>query len=146
LYANLPKGFEADAGFRYLNFDNDTWIYTGAIGKYYKSYWFNLRAYVTPDDDRISQSYSLTTRYYTGGSNDYISISIGSGISPDDRSQTAQLNSNYKLQTKKASAAYHFSIKKMNLFYIGVNYANIEYQPKTKDNQVTASIGYQRRF
>ena len=146
LYANLPKSFEADAGFRYLNFDNDTWIFTGAVGKYYRSFWFNLRAYITPDDDRISQSYSLTTRYYTGGSTDYISFSIGTGISPDDRSQAAQLNSNYKLQTKKIAAAYHFSLKKMNLFYLGASYVNTEYLPKTKDNQLTASIGYQRRF
>ncbi|MBO9660146.1 MAG: YaiO family outer membrane beta-barrel protein, partial [Chitinophagaceae bacterium] len=29
LYASLPRAFEADAGFRYLNFDSDTWIYTG---------------------------------------------------------------------------------------------------------------------
>ena len=146
LYANLPEGFEADAGFRYLNFDNDTWIYTGSVGKYYKSFWFNLRAYITPDNNRISQSYSLSGRYYTGGANDYISASIGSGISPDDRSQAIQLNSNYKLQARRASAGYHFSHKKLNIFSFSCSYANIEYLPKTKDNQLTASIGYQRRF
>jgi YaiO family outer membrane protein len=146
LYANLPKGIEADAGFRYLNFDNDTWIYTGSIGKYYKSYWFNFRTYLTPDNKRISQSYTLSARWYRSGADDYISVSIGTGISPDDRSQAILLNSNYKLQTQKASLGYHFSYKKLNIFYIGGSWANVEYLPKTKDNQLTASIGYQRRF
>ncbi|MGC4039150.1 MAG: YaiO family outer membrane beta-barrel protein [Chitinophagaceae bacterium] len=146
LYANLPKGFEADAGFRYLNFNNDTWIYTGSVGKYYKNFWFNIRAYVTPDDDRISQSYSFSTRYYFSGADDYLSFSIGSGLSPDDKSQSLQLNSNYKLQTQKVSVGYRRSYKKLNIFYIGAAYANVEYQPKTRDNQVNISIGYQRRF
>jgi YaiO family outer membrane protein len=146
LYANLPKGFEADAGFRYLNFDNDTWIYTGSVGKYYKNFWFNFRTYITPDNSRISQSYSLSARWYRGGADDYFSASIGTGISPDDRSQAIQLNSTYKLQTQKASIGYRFSYKRLNIFYFGGNYASVEYLPKTKDNQLTASIGYQRRF
>jgi len=146
LYANLPKGFEADAGFRYLNFGNDTWIYTGSIGKYYKDFWFNLRAYITPDHDRISHSYSFTTRYYLGGADDFVHLSIGTGISPDDRSQAIQLNNNYKLLTHKISGGYRFTHKKLNIFLINAGYARVEYLPKTKDNQLTAGIGYQRRF
>lgn len=146
LYASLPKSFEADAGFRYLNFDNDTWIYTGSVGKYYKSWWFNLRAYITPDDHRISQSYSLTARYYLGGADDYLTASVGTGISPDDRSQANLLNSNYKLTTRRISAAYRFSHKKLNIFSVGIGYANVEYLPKTRDNQLNANVLYQRRF
>lgn len=146
LYASLPESFEADAGFRYLNFDNDTWIYTGSIGKYYKSWWFNLRAYITPDDHRISQSYSLSARYYLGGADDYLSVSAGTGISPDDRSQANLLNSNYKLTTRRAGAAWRFSYNKLNIFSISAGYANVEYLPKTRDNQLSASLLYQRRF
>jgi YaiO family outer membrane protein len=146
LYASLPRSFEADAGFRYLNFDNDTWIYTGSIGKYYKNWWFNLRAYITPDDHRISQSYSLTARYYLGGADDYLAASAGTGISPDDRSQANLLNSNYKLTTRRVNASYRFSYKKLNIFSIGVGYANVEYLPKTRDNQLNANVLYQRRF
>ncbi len=146
LYASLPKAFEADAGFRYLNFDSDTWIYTGSIGKYYKSWWFNLRAYITPSNHRISQSYSLTTRYYLGGADHFIAATIASGISPDDRTQANLLNSSYKLTTRRASAGYRFSHKKLNIFTFDIGYANVEYLPKTRDNQITGSIGYQRRF
>ena len=146
LYANLPKGFEADAGFRYLNFDNDTWIYTGSIGKYYKSFWFNLRAYITPSNDRISHSYAFTTRYYLGGADDFAHITIGSGISPDDRAQSIQLNSNYKLKTHRISGGYRFTVDKLNVFLINAGYSNVEYLPKTKDDQITVGVGYQRRF
>lgn len=146
LYANLPKGFEADAGFRYLNFDNDTWIYTGSIGKYYKDFWFNLQAYITPDDERISHSYAFTTRYYLGGADDFLHLSIGTGVSPDDRAQSIQLNSNYKLKTHRISGGYRFSHKKLNVFLINAGYANVEYLPKTKDDQITVGVGYQRRF
>lgn len=146
LYVNLPRSFEADAGFRYLHFSNDTWIYTGSLGKYYKNWWFNLRAYITPASSRISQSYSATARYYFDGADDYLSVSVGSGVSPDDRSQAVLLNSNYKLVTRRASAAYYFSYRKRNLFSLGLGWANVEYLPKTRDNQVNASLGYHRRF
>jgi YaiO family outer membrane protein len=146
LYANLPKSFEADAGFRYLNFDNDTWIYTIGLGKYYKNFWFNGRTYLTPSYSRISQSYTITTRYYLKGADDYLSFFIGQGISPDDRSLAVQLNSNYKLQSKKAGAAYRFSAGKFNIFTFSSTFENVEYLPKTKGNQVNISVGYQRRF
>lgn len=146
LYINLPHSFEADAGFRYLRFSDNTWIYTGSVGKYYKNWWFNLRAYVTPNSSRISQSYTATARYYVGGADDYLSINAGTGLSPDERNQAILLNSNYKLVTRKAGAAYHFSYKKMNLFALALQYANVEYLPKTRDHQLNAGISYQRRF
>ena len=70
LYANLPESFEGEAGFRYLYFSGPTWIYTASVGKYYKSFRFNLRTYLTPSNSSISQSYSFNTRYYTGGTDD----------------------------------------------------------------------------
>src|SRR5262249_37556743 len=133
-------------GFRYLNFENNTWIYTGSIGKYYKNFWFNFRTYLTPDNERISQSYIFTTRLYGAVADNYASISLGTGISPDDRSLVSQLNSSYKLRTLKTSVSYHASYKRMNIFSIGLSYANVEYLPKTTDDQIVASISYQRRF
>ncbi|MEP7109075.1 MAG: YaiO family outer membrane beta-barrel protein [Ferruginibacter sp.] len=146
LYANLPGSFEADAGFRYLNFDNDTWIYTLALGKYYKNFWFNGRTYLTPSNSRISQSYSLTTRYYGKGADNYFSLSIGQGISPDDRSLAIQLNNAYKLRTKRIAAAYRFSVRRFNIISFSSSFENVEYLPKTKGNQLNISVGFQRRF
>ncbi len=86
LYYNLPKAFEAELGARFLYFSSSTFIYTGSIGKYYKDFWFSLRTYVTPGSSGISQSYYLQARYYMGNADNYITLRLGTGISPDERS------------------------------------------------------------
>ncbi|MDB5025158.1 MAG: hypothetical protein JWP78_2913 [Mucilaginibacter sp.] len=148
LYANLPSSFEAEAGLRYLYFSGDTWIYTASVGKYYKSFWFNLRTYLTPSNSSISQSYSLHVRYYTAGADDYLSLGIGTGISPDDPRNIILLNSgnNYKLRSNNISMAYWHSIKRFNIIFITASLDNQEYKYQTHGNQLDIGIGYQRRF
>jgi len=85
LYYNLPKAFEAELGVRYLYFSNGTLIYTGSVGKYYKDFWFSLRTYVTPGGSNVSQSYYLQARYYMGNADNYLTLRLGTGLSPDER-------------------------------------------------------------
>ncbi len=146
LYANLPLSFEAEGGFRYLYFSSNTWIYTFSAGKYYKNYWFNFRTYLTPGNSNLSQSYTFTTRYYYGGSDDYIALGLGTGISPDDRSNNVQLNDNYNLISDKVFAVYNHAIKRLHVIFATVTLINQEYLPKTRGNQVDFGIGYQKRF
>jgi len=107
LYSSLPKSFEADIGFRYLYFSSPaTLIYTAAIGKYYKNFWFSLRTYLVPGTyGSISESYLLTTRYYLGSADDYFSLVIGTGVSPDDRSME-DLLSNPSLKSNEAKLGF----------------------------------------
>jgi YaiO family outer membrane protein len=148
LYANLPASFEAEAGFRYLHFSGDTWIYTASIGKYYKSFWFNFRTYLTPSNSSVSQSYSVKARYYTGGADDYISLGVGTGISPDDPRNIVLLNNgqNYKLHSNNISAAYYRSFKRRNIIFFTASVDHQEYRHLTWGNQFDFGIGYQRRF
>ncbi|QCR22105.1 YaiO family outer membrane beta-barrel protein [Pontibacter sp. SGAir0037] len=146
LFANLPRAFEAEAGFRYLHFENDTWTYTASVGKYYHKFWFNARTYLTPRQNQLSHSYAFTTRYYLKGADDFLSFSIGQGITPDDRSQAVQLNTVYNLQTFRVGAAYHFTIHRLNVVTLSGRYENVEFLPETNGNQVYLAIGYQRRF
>jgi YaiO family outer membrane protein len=146
LYANLPKSFEAEAGFRYLYFSSNTWIYTASVGKYYKNFWFNLRSYLTPGSSSTSQSYSLTTRYYYGGADDYFTLGAGTGISPDDRNNNIQLNESYPLRSNKLSAGYNHAVKKLNVFFITATWLDQEYLPETHGSQLDIGIGYQKRF
>lgn len=145
LYANLPKSFEADAGFRYLYFSGATWIYTASVGKYYKDWWFNLRTYLVPQNPGLSNSYTLTTRYYFGGPDDYIAASAGTGISPDNKAVSTQL-SNKKLMAQNVSLEYRRSFRKLNIFYISASYIHEEIKAGTYGNQLDTGIGYQRRF
>jgi len=146
LYANLPKSFGAEAGFRYLYFSSATWIYTGSVGKYFKNYWFNFRTYLTPGKNNISQSYSFTTRYYFGGADDYLSLGLGTGISPDDRSNNIQLGNAYKLKSNGISAGFSKTIKQLNTISITSSWTHQEYLQNTFGNQFNFGVSYQQRF
>ncbi|HYM92573.1 MAG TPA: YaiO family outer membrane beta-barrel protein [Chitinophagaceae bacterium] len=146
LYANLPKSYEAEAGFRFLYFGGPTWIYTGSVGKYFKNYWFNFRTYLTPANSNISRSYSFTTRYYFGGADDYLSLSLGTGISPDNVSNNVQLNNTYKLKSNGVSGGYNKTIKKLNIISVTAAWTHQEYLPNTFGNQLDFGIVYQRKF
>jgi YaiO family outer membrane protein len=146
LYANLPKSFEAEAGFRYLYFSDATWIYTGSVGKYFKNYWFNFRTYLTPGNSNISQSYFFTTRYYFGGAEDYLSFDLRTGISPDDRSNNIQLGNVYKLKSKGISAGYNKAFKSLHIISISGSWIYQEYLQNTFGNQFNIGVSYQQRF
>ena len=146
LYANLPKSFEADAGFRYLRFSDNTWIYTFALGKYISNYWLNFRSYLTPSTASISQSYALTLRYYFGGTDDYFKISAGTGLSPDETSNNVLLNNTYKLKSNNVSLGYSHSFNSLNVISINTSWQNQEYRIKTFGNQINGGLSYKRRF
>ncbi|WP_417443186.1 YaiO family outer membrane beta-barrel protein [Joostella sp.] len=146
LFANLPAAFEIDAGFRVLFFSDETWIYTGSIGKYYKNYWFNFRTYLTPSDSGVSNSYALTVRYYTGGADDFFSVKVGTGFSPDDATNNILLNSNTQLNSTNVSLEYRKLIKKTHVIFARGTYENIEYATDSRGNQYTIGIGYIKRF
>ncbi len=146
LTANLPHAFEAEVGYRYLYFTSSTNIFTAYIGKYYKDFLFGARTYLTPDVNTISQSYSIFGRYYYGDADNYIALTLGTGISPDDQSLNYQLSSEYKLKTYKAGLNIWHSIKKLNLLTFDLSIINQEYLPHTAGNQMQAGLGYARRF
>lgn len=145
LYANLPKSFEAEAGIRYLYFTSPTNIFIAYLGKYYKNYLFGVRTYLTPDNKTVSQSYNVLGRYYFGGADDFIGLTLGTGISPDDRLLNQQLDSKYKLKTYKAALDFRHAIKR-NIITLDFSVINQEYRPGTKGNQIQAGLGYIRRF
>lgn len=146
LYISLPKSYDAEIGFRYLYFSNPTWIYTIAAGKYYKNWYLLARTYLTPGNKNISQSYNLTARYYFGGANDFVALTIGNGISPDESRSDILLNSTYKLVSKKISANYRHAIRSKYILSLSAGWVNQEYRPKTKGNQLDAGVGLQLRF
>ncbi|WP_312285632.1 YaiO family outer membrane beta-barrel protein [Chryseobacterium gleum] len=145
LNANLPHSFEAELGYRQLYFSNSIWMYTAAVGKYYKNFWFNLRTYITPDSKNISHSYTATVRYYTKSAQDYLAFQIGTGISPEENRNNLLENETFKLKTFKIGAEYNFSYR-TNLFSVGTMYYNQEFRPGEKGNQFDITLGYTRKF
>jgi YaiO family outer membrane protein len=146
LYANLPKSYEAEVGFRYLYFSDATWIYTAALGKYYGSWLFTGRTYLTPGNSSISHSYNATARYYYKGADDFFGFNIGTGISPDDRLSSILLNNVVKLISHRASAELRRAFNKKYIVGLNLGWINREYLPKTKGNQIEAGLSYQIRM
>lgn len=155
LYANLPKSFEADVGFRFLRFSKSTWIYTASIGKYYSNYWFNLRTYLTPSNNSLSKSISFKVRYYLAGADDYLSFGIGSGLSPDNPENYYLYNEDdtiigstnpQDLESSNISLGYRKSIKHSNIFSLKIGVENQEYKLGSKGYQFSVGAGFTKRF
>ena len=149
LYANLPKSFEGELGVRYLKFSGDpTWIYTAYLGKYYKSWLFSGRTYLTPSSfsNSVSASYSIAARYYYGGVDDWFGGTLGYGISPDDRFNSIQINSKVRLVSYKAGLSFKKKITKFSVLSLAGSWFNQEYLPQTTGNQYQFSIGWLYRF
>jgi YaiO family outer membrane protein len=148
LYANLPKSFEAELGFRYMKFSGDpTWIYTAYLGKYTGSWLLGARTYITPSNyvKQVSVTYNVLARYYFGGADDYFGFVGGYGLSPDDRYNNIQLNGT-PLDTYKLGAAYKKKLNIHNILTTDFTWFNQEYLPGTKGNQYTISVGWLFRF
>ena len=148
LYANLPWALEAEAGFRLLGFDDQTWIYTASIGKYYKSFWFNFRTFLTPSNSSVSQSYSFMTRYYLGGADDFLSLRVGTGLSPDNQTNNILYNNGnqYRLKSDNIAIGYRKTLWSTNVLFIETGIQNQEYRQGEKGNQFTIGVGYLKRF
>lgn len=146
LYANLPKSFEAEAGLRYLYFSSATYIYTFYVGKYYKNFLFSARTYMTPSNAGISQSYTLAARYYFKGADDYIGISAGKGLSPDENTQVILFNSKNRFSSEQISAKYSHTFLKWNVISISAGLINQEYQNSVYGNEFDVSVGLSHRF
>lgn len=146
LYANLPASFEGELGFRYLYFDESVWVYTASVGKYYKNFWFNLRTFLTPGEDELSRSFAFTTRYYTAGADDFITLGIGTGISPDDQRNNINYSINTNLISYKLNLGYQRTVGRQNIIGAMATWYYEEFREKTYGNQVNIGIILQRRF
>jgi len=86
LYRIIPNGFEASAGFRYLNFSNDdVWIFTASVSKYLGNWLLIARPFLTPRNGSASVSTNFTARYYFGIPENFASLIGGLGFSPDEQ-------------------------------------------------------------
>lgn len=147
IFSSLPAHYEAELGIRYLKFKSSNEIYTAAISKYYRNYWFNLRTYLSPGSGSLSQSYFLSSRYYFGGTDDYFTFGLGTGISPDDidrnilLEQSGTTSNHYSI-----SAGFKKAIRALNIISVNAGWNNQQLTAGGYSNQFELGFGYQRRF
>ncbi len=144
LHQKLPWSMESSFGFRYLNFVPTTvLIYTGSIGKYWKSYWFSFRPYITPKPASFSRSGNLIIRRYFQTADDYLGLVLGLGASPDeDFFAEAVRNFNNAL---KISLEYQKLLRSRYVFQIGAGY---QYEERRHYNiaRMSAKVGISTLF
>jgi YaiO family outer membrane protein len=153
-YTNLPARFEGSLGFRYLFFGpgSSVTIYTGTLGYYYRSYWFSLRPYFTPGTSGVSKSVSLTMRYFFGDVEDYFSVRLSAGFTPDERRIQTDLDLNkteiYYLNSQTAGFGIQKAIGTRYLLIATFDYTNQEksFDPGQYLKMYSFSMGVRWKF
>lgn len=148
-YFKLPKSFEASLGIRYMNFDdtrlfaldsNKIIIYTGTIGVYFGNYWLSGRPYFTKGIDAWSKSASLTLRRYFTDEDSYLSVSVGTGRSPDEQQYAFDPGLTF-LKSHKISIDYQQKFGYQFILGFGAGYALEEIRTGVQRNRYSLSIG-----
>ncbi|HBL75742.1 MAG: hypothetical protein A2W90_17280 [Bacteroidetes bacterium GWF2_42_66] len=150
-YQKLFRSFELSAGIRSLQFRSDedvenkpVVIYTGSLGKYYRNYWFSFRPYLSSHSNGLSQSYYLTIRRYLSKKDNFVSLELGSGNSPDDPLDYSVDQETYELEMKKIQLSWqHLFLDRWTISLIGA-YQNEEYKAGSfRDNfSVKLRLGF----
>jgi YaiO family outer membrane protein len=89
-FKTMKNDWEASAGIRYLSFMDENnkaqpvQSFTLSVSKCFKKLWLSFRPYFTTITQGSANSYSLTTRYYLSRPNNYLSVEVATGLSPDD--------------------------------------------------------------
>jgi len=147
LFASLPKSFEAEIGFRYLRFTEDTYLITAAIGRYVGNNFYNLRSFIAPDVPAWSYSFTASARFFMSDDmDDFFGVSVGTGISPDDYIREIFINSFANLKSYKAGLSFNKVVKRKDMFSVDVGWFIEEYNTKTWGNQYNVGFSYSRRF
>lgn len=151
IFKSLPKSFEVSLGFRALQYDTTTMIYTGSVTWYNGNDYWSLRPYFTPGDNGLSSSGTLTYRKYRSDADNYFGINAGIGISPE-------LNQNYyfandkrivNLKSQKLNVGYYFSTNsKQNAWgaQVGIIHQEIPFDQGNFFWISTLSLSWEIRF
>ena len=111
LYKSLPNSFEVSLGFRALKYSTTTNIYTGSVGWYKGNSYWSFRPYLTPGNNGISKSGTLTYRNYRSDADNYLGFSFGMGFSPEINQFNFSGNEAtiVDLKSQKLNIGYYFT-------------------------------------
>ncbi|WP_144607110.1 YaiO family outer membrane beta-barrel protein [Algoriphagus algorifonticola] len=143
IYFNLPKAWEIDGGYRYLGFSEVTHILTGSLGKYVGSWWLNFRVNVVPSaNNGTSTSGNFQARYYFKTAEDFFSLQLSTGVSPDEESRDqSQLLNSYR-----ARLGYQQLISPRLMIFGFTGYSRDELAADRFRNNINISVGTEYRF
>ena len=143
VFYNLSNAWEVEGGYRYMRFSETTNIYTASVGKYVGNWWFNLRGNLIPGTDSgLGTSANLQARYYFKTGEDFFSLQVSSGVSPDEESRDpSQLLNSYRVRF-----GYQQMITDRFQLFGYTGYSRDELGPDSYRDNLNISLGTEYRF
>ncbi len=147
LFRNFKKGWEAEAGGRYTGFDSiHVFTAIGAVGKYVKNAWVNLRGFYSYDNQNWYPSVTLTARQYLNDKNDYVSMIAGSGRIPNDPGLVYNLNNFRGYRSNTIGAGFQKTFGYSTVLQGSFNYTQLSIPAKQSINQYDIYLSLFRNF
>lgn len=150
-YINFENFFELSAGGRHSEIDatfNTTYFntYTASISHYFEKYWLSFRAYeFTPKTHDNSILYTGTLRRYFATNDHFLSLTAGTGRSPD-LSDLITVNF-IVIKNNFVNLNYEFPVFNHSLILnVGGGYTRWVYPSDLVRELYTASLGIKHRF
>ena len=143
VFWNLKNAWELEAGYRLLAFSENTHIITPSIGKYMGSWWFNFRLNFIPAQTGSSISGNFQTRYYFKGPEDFFSVQLSTGVSPDEENRDFQ---SQLLNSYRARLGYQHLWTQRWMGFGFVGYSRDQISSNNFRNNLNISLGTEFRF
>jgi YaiO family outer membrane protein len=141
------KGWEAELGGRWLNFDSLNAISAvGSLAKYFGDFWINCRGYLMFINSNQYVAATLTARQYINNKTDFFFANVGYGNSPDEFSRTFQLGTNISFRTYSIGAGYQKMFNYRNIVSVNATWYNQRIDEKRYRNQYDIYLTFFRRF
>lgn len=148
LFYNFTGVFEAEAGARVLIFGNSTY-FTGIAGitAYVGKFYLNTRVFMGPERrSELDRNYQFNLRYYFGTSDNFLSLRLGNGISPDETILSSEISENPSLEVWHANLGINKTLGKHHILQAGAGFLTEDLTHLERGKRFIGTAGYRYRF
>lgn len=147
LFKTIKPEIEVELGVRYLQVQSFKYVsFVTSVGKTFGDFLMNLRGYNIREANNNYYAFALSARYTLNEHHDFISLTAGTGTSPDDRSRLLLYPQLVGLLSRSIGAGYQKIINYKTTLGINYTYYNQRISTTGYQNQNDLYITLQRRF
>ena len=149
LFYGLPKKITVSAGIRFMKFTQTSLLtYTASGGIYTGKYWFGLRGYLTPTKQRTGGSTFLYARRFFKDDMNYVTLTLGQGISPENTSNSLNFDSYFFLKSQTLKFQWFKTFATRYSFQLGTEFTRLQVPFDTQKRilQFTLDTGIKYQF
>ncbi|WP_324719574.1 YaiO family outer membrane beta-barrel protein [Salinimicrobium sp. HB62] len=148
VFYNFATSFEAEAGFRGLFYNDNSYFSTIAgLTAYTGRFYLNARAFVGPERlEQMAQNYQFNVRYYLSTPENYLFGRIGSGISPDEPTLYTRAQENPTLEAVFINLGISKTLGIHHVISLSGGVLSEDLPGDETGNQFTSSLSYRFKF